>query len=75
MRSRILRVVLPAGSLLACLLLGGCVAFAVVDAVGTVAVKTVGVAADAAIGTVKIVGMGVGKVADATLGSDKDEKK
>ena len=53
----------------------GCAVVAVADAVGTVAVKTVGVAADAAIGTVKIVGKGVGKAADAALGSDKDEKK
>ena len=40
----------------------------------TVAVKTVGVAADAAVGTAKIVGKGVGKAADAALGSDKDAK-
>ena len=54
--------------------LGGCAVVAVVDTAATVAVKTVGVAADAAIGTVKIVGKGVGKVADAALGSDKDAK-
>ena len=49
----------------------GCAVIAVADTVGTVAGKTVGVAADAAIGTVKIVGKGVGKAADAALGSDK----
>ncbi len=54
--------------------ISGCAVVAVADAVGTVAVKTVGVAADAAIGTVKIVGKGVGKAADATLGSDRDAK-
>ena len=52
------------------LVLGGCAVVAVVDTAATVAVKTVGVAADAAVGTVKIVGKGVGKAADAALGSD-----
>jgi hypothetical protein len=66
-------------TLFACLLLsvllsGGCAVVAVADVVGTVAVKTVGVAADAAIGTVKIVGKGIGKVTDATLGDDKAAK-
>lgn len=51
--------------------IGGCAVVAVADTAATVAVKTVGVAADAAVGTVKIVGKGVGKAADATLGSDK----
>ena len=55
-------------------LFGGCAVVAVVDTVGTVAVKTVGVAADAAIGTVKVAGKVVGKAADATLGSDKAAK-
>ena len=53
---------------------GGCAVIAVADAVGTVAVKTVGVAADAAIGTVKIAGKVVGKAADAALGSDTPAK-
>ena len=56
------------------LAMGGCAVVAVVDTAATVAVKTVGVAADAAVGTVKIVGKGVGKAADAALGSDKDAK-
>jgi hypothetical protein len=56
-------------------LLGGCVVISVVDTAGTVAVKTVGLAADAAIGTVKFAGKAIGKAADATLGSDKDPKK
>ncbi len=51
--------------------LGGCAVVAVVDTAATVAVKTVGVAADAAVGTVKVVGKGVGKAADAVTGSDK----
>ncbi|MGI9024752.1 MAG: hypothetical protein ACR2GP_04105 [Burkholderiaceae bacterium] len=54
--------------------IGGCAVVAVADAVGTVAVKTVGVAADAAIGTVKVAGKVVGKAADATLGSDQPAK-
>lgn len=54
--------------------IGGCAVIAVADTVGTVAVKTVGVAADAAIGTVKIAGKVVGKAADAALGSDTPAK-
>ncbi len=54
--------------------LSACAVVAVVDTAATVATKTVGLAADAAIGTVKVVGKGVGKAADATLGSDKDGK-
>lgn len=56
-------------------LLCGCVVISIVDTAGTVAVKTVGLAADAAIGTVKIAGKAVGKAADATLGVDRDSKK
>lgn len=52
----------------------GCAVIAVADTVGTVAVKTVGLAADAAIGTAKVAGKVVGKAADAALGSDKPEK-
>ena len=50
-------------------LVGGCAVVAVVDTAGTIAAKTVGVAADAAVGTVKIAGKVVGKAADAALGS------
>lgn len=68
----ILHFVVVAAALSALLLgIGGCAVIAVADTVGTVAVKTVGVAADAAIGTVKIAGKVVGKAADAALGSDK----
>jgi hypothetical protein len=62
-------------STIVALLLGGCAVVAVVDTAATVATKTVGLAADAAIGTVKIAGKAVGKAADATLGSDKDASK
>jgi hypothetical protein len=55
-------------------LLNACAVVAVVDTAGTVAAKTVGLAADAAVGTVKIVGAGVGKVADATLGGGKNDR-
>ena len=60
----------------AVLLIGmsGCAVIAVADTVGTVAVKTVGLAADAAIGTVKVAGKVVGKAADAAIGSDKPAK-
>jgi hypothetical protein len=46
-------------------LLTGCMVLAIADTVGTVAVKTVGLAADGAIGAVKITGKAVGAVADA----------
>ncbi len=51
-------------------LLPGCAVVAVVDTAATVAVKTVGVAADAAVGTVKIAGKAVGKAADLATGGD-----
>ena len=54
-------------SLLLTLALQGCAVVAVVDTVGTVAVKTVGLAADAAIGAVKITGKVVGAAADAVI--------
>lgn len=47
--------------------LQGCAVVAVVDVVGTVAVKTVGLAADAAIGVVKLSGKAVGAAADAVI--------
>ena len=47
--------------------LQGCTVLAVADTVGTVAVKSVGLAADAAIGVVKISGKAVGAAADAAL--------
>lgn len=55
--------------LLSCLLvslgLPGCAVIAVADIAATVAVNTVGLAADAAIGTVRIAGKVVGATADA----------
>lgn len=47
--------------------LSGCAVVAVVDTAATVAVKTVGLAADAAIGTARIAGRAVGAAADAAL--------
>lgn len=47
--------------------LQGCAVVAVADVVGTVAVKTVGLAADAAIGVVKLSGKAVGAAADAVV--------
>ncbi len=54
--------------------LQGCTVLAVADVVGSVAVGTVGLAADAAIGTVKLGGKAVGAVAGAVI-PDADEKK
>jgi hypothetical protein len=60
------------GVALFCLVaLQGCAVVAVADTVGTIAVKTVGLAADAAIGVVKISGKAVGAVADAAIPDGK----
>jgi hypothetical protein len=48
-------------------LLPGCAVIAVADTAATIAVKGVGLAADAAIGTVRITGKAVGAVADAVI--------
>ncbi len=55
--------------------LSGCAVVAVADAAVSVTAGVVGLAADAAIGTVKIVGKGVGKAADAVMGDDEEEKE
>lgn len=56
-------------ALIACLSvpLPGCAVIAVADTAATIAVKGVGLAADAAIGTVRITGKAVGAVADAVI--------
>jgi len=53
---------------LAALSISGCAVVAVADAAVSVAAGAVGLAADATVGTVKVVGKGVGKVADAVTG-------
>ncbi|HEY2255207.1 MAG TPA: hypothetical protein VGI11_06175 [Variovorax sp.] len=57
----------------ACLLmLGGCAVVTVADTVVSVGAGAVGLAADAAIGTVRITGKAVGAAADAVIpGGDK----
>jgi hypothetical protein len=52
---------------LATALLQGCAVIAVADVAATVAVKTVGVAADATIGAVRLTGRAVGAAADAVI--------
>lgn len=54
---------------LACLVLPGCAVVAAVDTTATIAIKTVGLAADATIGTARIAGKVVGAAADAALPS------
>ena len=54
-----------------CLTLTGCAVVAVTSAAVSVTAGAVGLAADAAIGTAKIVGKGVGKAADALMDDDK----
>jgi NAD/NADP transhydrogenase alpha subunit len=54
------------------LVLPGCTVIAVVDTAASVAVKTVGLAADAAIGTARIAGRAVGSAVDsATTAKEK----
>lgn len=47
--------------------LGGCAVITVVDTAASVAVGTMGLAADAAIGTARIAGKAVGAAADAVI--------
>ena len=54
-----------------CLSLSGCAVVAVTSAAVSVTAGAVGLAADAAIGTAKIVGKGVGKAADALMDDEK----
>ncbi len=63
MIQRILLAVLLAATLA----LQGCAVIAVADVAATVAVKTVGLAADATIGTARLAGRAVGAVADAAI--------
>ena len=51
-----------------CMLLTGCITYTVVST----AVSVAGLAVDATVGTVKIVGKDVGKAADALLDDDED---
>lgn len=51
-------------------LLGGCAVVAVTSAAVSVTAGVVGLAADAAIGTARIAGKGIGKAADAMMGDD-----
>jgi len=64
----LLRVALIASS---AFLLQGCVVIAVVDTAASLAVGTVGLVGDAAIGTVKVAGKVVGATADAVLPGGK----
>ena len=65
MRSIVLALVLAAAVLAA-----GCAVIAVADTAATIAIKGVGLAADAAIGTVRITGRAIGAAADVVLPGD-----
>ncbi|QXZ11461.1 hypothetical protein KUF54_16415 [Comamonas sp. Y33R10-2] len=56
-----------------CITLSGCAVVAVTSTAISVTAGAVGLAADAAIGTAKIVGKGVGKAADALMDDDKPD--
>ena len=64
---RLVRIASIAVTVLCSLALQACAVVAVVDTVGTVAVKTVGLAVDGAIGVVKIAGRAAGAAADAVI--------
>jgi hypothetical protein len=68
------RTVLIATSALALAALQGCTVLAIADTAGSLAVKGVGLAADAAVGTVKVTGKAVGAAADLLI-PDGDEAK
>ena len=68
---RLISILLP----LTLLALQGCTVLAVADAVGSVAVGTVGLASDAVIGTVRLGGKAVGAVAGAASPNGDDKKK
>jgi hypothetical protein len=53
----------------ACALASGCAVITVADTAASIAVKGVGLAADAAIGTVRITGRAIGAAADLALPS------
>ncbi len=59
------------GLALSAMVLPGCTVLAVVDTAASVAIGTAGLAADAAIGTVRITGKAVGAAADAVLPAGK----
>ena len=63
----------PIAGALLCLSLSGCTVIAVTGTAISITAGAVGLAADAAIGTAKIVGKGVGKAADALLDDDKPD--
>lgn len=56
---------------LAFALLSGCAVITVVDTAASLAIGTVGLVGDAAMGTARIAGKAVGAAADAVLPSDK----
>ena len=62
-----MRSVLLALACAASTLLSGCAVIAVADTAASIAVKGVGLAADAAIGTVRITGRAIGAAADVVL--------
>jgi hypothetical protein len=59
--------ILLAAALATTVALSGCAVVAVADVAATVAVKTVGLAADATIGTARLAGRAVGAAADAVI--------
>jgi hypothetical protein len=65
------RVLLLAALLAGAALLPGCAVVAVVDTAASLAIGTVGLVGDAAIGTVRVAGKVVGAAADAVLPGGK----
>lgn len=63
---------IAAGAFFCTLLLQGCTVISVAGTAVSVTASAVGLAADAAVGTARIVGKGVGKAADALMDDDED---
>jgi hypothetical protein len=70
-----LKTSLFALGLLSVLALQGCTVLAIADTAGSLAVKGVGLAADAAVGTVKVTGKAVGAAADLVIPDGEEAKK
>jgi hypothetical protein len=70
-RKRQPRALLWAGLLAGAALLPGCAVVAVVDTAASLAIGTVGLVGEAAIGTVRVAGKVVGAAADAVLPGGK----
>jgi hypothetical protein len=74
MQTSTLKRIILLSTLVPLMLLQGCTVLAIADTVGSVAVGAAGLAADAAIGTVKLTGKAVGAAANAVIPDSEPSK-